>query len=96
MVSFYQDSLPAKRFHLLQYALLAYLVLEAVETRTGRGVLLAFAWIAGVALLDELLQGLLPGRFFAWRDVLGNLFGSGLGSATWALTSRRLTPRMEL
>lgn len=66
--------LPSKRIHVPEYMLLAWLLDRALSA--GGGVTGQVAWVAtlGLALgaVDETLQGLIPSRFFAMKDVLVN------------------------
>ena len=80
---------PAKRIHVLEYALLAVVVGRAVSVETGGRALLFATALATVVLgsHDELIQGLLDGRTFGLRDfeidavsaVAGVAIGHGLG-----------------
>ena len=71
-----------EQIHLLQYFVLGALaggeVLVAEDRRRTRRRLTLI--VAGVGLLDEVVQGWLPGRVFQWTDVLLNWAG-GLGGS---------------
>jgi hypothetical protein len=75
-----QLEIPEERIHLLQYAVLGYLVVLAQRlqcrsiTLYNRALLLVFVIGTG----DELIQAILPDRFFDIRDVLFNAVG-GIG-----------------
>jgi hypothetical protein len=87
----YAGVAPAKKFHLLQYGVLAGIVFQAVnvdETRPG-GVLLGVAFLFLVGTADEVAQGFLPTRTFRWMDMFGNYVGSTLGALAWAASSPR-------
>ena len=44
---------------------------------------------AGFGIIDELYQGILPLRYFAWRDIALNGLGGLLGlTIFWALTRK--------
>lgn len=91
LFGFYAGEAPAKKFHLLQYGVLAGIVFQAVtvdETRPG-GVLLGVAFLFLVGTVDEVVQGFLPTRTFRWMDIFGNYFGSALGALAWAASSPR-------
>ncbi len=70
--------LPEERLHFVEYGLFAALVHSALRAGSARFV---GAWTAGLSALaglgDELIQGLLPNRYFGWRDVAMNA-GAGL------------------
>jgi len=65
-------------FHLIGYAILAVLVSQATG-RHVRGLLVAAAVAVGFGFGIELVQAPIPWRGFAWRDVLLNAVGAGLG-----------------
>lgn len=71
---------PEERTHLLEYGILAVLIHRALIERQARGrmarspVLVATVLAAGLGILDEGVQWILPNRVFDWRDVGFNLF----------------------
>jgi hypothetical protein len=78
-------AIPEERVHFLQYGLMALLARYACapalgRLRVGTGLGLALLLTATLGLLDECLQGLVPGRVFDWRDV-----GMNAGAALTAL-----------
>jgi len=82
-------SLPSKRIHVPEYLLLAWLIDRALRASGG------VAWQrARVALLtaalgcvDEVLQGLIPGRFFSLFDALANAVAGAAGAMILAAAS---------
>lgn len=65
---------PYERFHVVEYALLAFLYKNGTGSRKKAFVL---ASIGGV--LDEVIQWLLPNRYFDLKDILWNVVGAFLG-----------------
>lgn len=65
---------PEERTHLFEYGILAVLIHRALLERQARGrlagspALIATACAAGLGILDEAVQWLLPHRVFDWRD----------------------------
>lgn len=72
----------AEQLHVVQYAGLGWLAAWSARAgRAGRGRL-AWVWVAGIGLMEELCQSLVPGRFFQWSDVGLNWLGGLLGWST--------------
>ena len=71
---------PAERLHLLEYGLLAYLILRALQIDLADRP--AYAWslvlTTIVGLGDEIIQLVLPQRFFEFKDVFLNMVSGGL------------------
>ncbi|MBI4444451.1 MAG: VanZ family protein [Acidobacteria bacterium] len=67
-------TVPAKRFHFLQYGPLTLLVFDALRFRfQGRHhYLCAFGLVALIGLGDEAIQAILPQRHFGVQDLLVN------------------------
>ena len=93
---------PYELTHLPEYAILGILILHAIKEREGRErsimprakskrVYFRSAMITGaLGTIDELYQGILPLRYFAWRDIVLNGLGGLLGlTIFWALTRER-------
>ncbi|NNC73834.1 MAG: VanZ family protein [Sphingomonadaceae bacterium] len=87
--------LPEERTHLIEYAVVALLIHEALLERTANGrdvpalPLLAIVLTAAVGAIDEGLQYLLPGRVFDLRDIAFNLLAAviaviGSTTVSWA------------
>ncbi len=72
---------PVERIHLLEYGVLSWLLLRVLETRYGpvRTTAYVISLVFIVGLMDELLQGLLPNRYYDARDVGINLCSGVLG-----------------
>ena len=86
-------AIPEERTHLIEYALLAGLVQQALVERqrngrfAGRPALAAFAVASTAGIVDELIQAVLPSRVFDARDIGFNVLAAGLGAATMAVLS---------
>lgn len=76
------NSSPAEKVHLIEYGVLAWWSLNAVETER-RGVTLALVVVGLVGVLDEGVQHLLPNRYFDVRDIVANWWATGLGAIAW-------------
>ena len=74
----------AEQLHVVQYAGLGWLAAWSARAgRAGRGRWrLAWVWVAGIGVMEELCQALVPGRFFQWSDVGLNWIGGGIGWRT--------------
>ncbi len=69
--------------HFLEYAIFAFLTFRSFahlggHKRTGTVALLTILLLAGFAALDELLQGLIPGRHSDILDCVADLTGGSL------------------
>jgi len=95
---FFLSSLPAKSLpsgipdvipHFLEYALLAFFLIQAFAAPRRPGALAAAAlMLAALGLLDEGHQRSVPGRFFSWLDVLYDAAGALFGLMTFFLLRR--------
>jgi VanZ family protein len=85
----YRNEVPAKKWHLIQYGLLAGVTLEAVRVEPGgwRGPLAAALFLLVVGTADEVSQRFIPMRTFRWLDLFGNYAGASLGAAAWLAAS---------
>jgi hypothetical protein len=63
---------PRERIHLLEYSILGWLSYWA-------GGWKAIPYVVLVSILDEIVQGQIPGRVFDFRDIYFNLISSGIG-----------------
>jgi VanZ family protein len=66
--------IPAKRFHFLEYSPLTVLVFDALRFRVRDRFLYVWTFLV-VALLglgDEIIQGILPNRYFGLSEVVTN------------------------
>jgi len=73
---------PEEQIHLLEYGLVGVFFVRALELSINKKVTcyflaLLFASLAGY--IDELIQGVLPSRYYDNRDVLLNIVSSLLG-----------------
>lgn len=64
--------LPIERIHFIQYGILGWLAYLA----GGRK---AFFYVIAIGILDELIQGILPNRYFDIRDIFMNIIGGCIG-----------------
>ena len=80
-----------KAAHAVAYAILGALVASAASPRTAAGALLLGA-LAGLfwGMLDEWVQGHVPGRTRAWADLLADTAGAAGGAwlGSWLHRSR--------
>ncbi len=87
----YRHEPPAKKWHLVQYGLMAGVTFQGVRVdlrnRTGLAVGLAFLFLVGT--FDEVSQNWIPMRTFRWLDLFGNYEGALLGFAAWLAASPR-------
>ena len=92
LMMFVRIEIPEERTHLIEYAVLAALINQALQerSRNGRHVsALSFVSFGATALLgfiDESIQALIPTRVFDWRDVGFN----GLAALVAVLTAMAL------
>ena len=72
---------PAERLHLVEYGLVGFLLYRALALDMGRNraYLLGFCLTVAVGIGDELIQLMLPQRFFEMKDVQLNAISAGLG-----------------
>lgn len=66
--------LPVERIHFIEYGVLGWLSYWAFGRK-------AFIYVVTIGIIDELIQGVLPNRFFDMRDIFMNIAGGGLGIA---------------
>ncbi|NLH49600.1 MAG: VanZ family protein [Myxococcales bacterium] len=85
--------MPIERIHLAEYLVIGMLSWRALRGHwTDRDRLLTAALLVfNIGLGDELLQGLLAGRFYDTRDVLVNAAAGGLGAWSAAVIVRAIT-----
>lgn len=68
---------PAEKIHLLEYVILGVLLYNALKVDLDKYDTRLYLWgcficfVAGV--IDEVIQLVLPGRFFDWKDVVLNV-----------------------
>lgn len=91
LLSLYQADAPAKKAHLIMYGGLGYVALNAVRVEPwgGKGLRGGLVYLALAGVVDEIIQAILPMRFFSLRDILANWLGASLGCLTWLAASSR-------
>lgn len=87
----YSPTYPSERLHFLEYGLLGMLILRA-SLRTKPHSWRASFGLAAVVLcligtVDEVIQYLLPNRFFDWRDLWFNVLGGLLGFGAYLVAA---------
>lgn len=86
--------MPEERIHLVEYGLLSFLVHRALRFDLSGFALftLTFLMVSGFGFFDEVIQGILPNRYFGWRDVLLNATGGlmGIGLIGFVFSNREL------
>ena len=75
------SDMPVERVHLIEYGLIGLLAHQALRHRFAGGdrALLAVLVTLDVGLIDEVIQGLLPRRFYDTKDILVNTIAGLLG-----------------
>ena len=81
-----------KIYHIIEYAILGYLILRVMEQgmRMYGGWMIVLCILVGsiYGLSDEIHQLFVPGRYFSWWDMTANIAGTALGS--WIYLKIRL------
>jgi hypothetical protein len=79
--------IPEERIHLVEYGLLSFFVYKALRFDFSGFTLfvLTFVMVSGFGFFDEVIQGILPNRYFGSRDVLLNAIGGSTGLGLVAL-----------
>ena len=72
---------PEEKIHFLEYGFLAYLILKAclIDFNSKLAVIIAFVLSSVLGWVDELIQGILPNRYYQNEDVLLNCLSAALG-----------------
>jgi hypothetical protein len=85
----YGNEPPAKKWHVVQYGLMAGVTFQAVrlDFRKRGGLAAGLAFLLVVGTIDEVSQNFIPMRTFRWLDLLGNYEGTLLGLAAWLSAS---------
>ena len=83
---------PAERIHFLEYAALSILwwrVLRHLSPNRQATYLLVLVITASLGVVDELIQYLLPNRWFGLDDILRNASGGALGVMYLGLVEKK-------
>ena len=77
---------PNKHVHIPEYIVMAWLLFEALSLDyKGKGMLvLVFICSSLLGIVDELLQGVHPQRFYGWQDMVMNSAATVIGILTLA------------
>ncbi|NGZ06195.1 MAG: VanZ family protein [Magnetococcales bacterium] len=70
---------PAERVHLLEYAILGFLLYRAMGQPLGRRIFWTYLLVVLAGFSDETIQWILPNRYFDLGDVGLNSIGSACG-----------------
>ena len=75
---------PNKYIHIPEYVVMSWILFEAISIDyKGRGIFyLVFICGASLGVVDEMMQGILPGRFYGWRDMIMNSAATVIGVLT--------------
>jgi len=84
---------PNKYIHIPEYVVMSWILFEALSLDyKGKGIFyLVFICAASLGVVDEMMQGILPGRFYGWRDMIMNSAAAVIGIFT--LVGLRTTPK---
>ncbi len=94
IIIFMVESNPNKRIHIPEYVVLAWLVYAALSREyQGKGIfILIFVCTSMLGVVDELEQGIHPGRFYGLSDMMVNSASALIGVFTiLGLTVRKTT-----
>jgi hypothetical protein len=85
----YRHEAPAKKWHIVQYGLMAGIALQAVNVDVKRpaGLVVGLAFLFVVGTADEVSQNFINMRSFRWLDLFGNYEGIVLGLFSWLAAS---------
>lgn len=77
----YLEPNPNKHIHIPEYIVMSWILFEALSLDyLGKGMLiLIFICSSLLGLVDELLQGIHPGRFYGWGDMAMNSAATFIG-----------------
>jgi len=75
---------PNKHIHIPEYVLMTWLLYQALsmDYRGSGLLLLVFICAAMLGVVDEILQGIHPGRTYGWRDMIINMASAFIGILT--------------
>ena len=76
------ESNPNKHIHIPEYILMTWLLFEVIRIDyEGAGIyLLVFLCSSFLGILDEVLQGAHPARYYGWQDMITNTTSSFIGA----------------
>lgn len=75
-----------KWLHLVDYAVLVFILASALEASSQSVTARAWAWTSAYGVALELLQWGIPYRAVSLGDITANLFGAGVGVGLWYVT----------
>lgn len=70
---------PVERVHFLEYGILAFLLFRASGRPYGMGLVWVFVAVLVAGFADEIIQWILPNRYFDIKDVAINGIGAAIG-----------------
>jgi len=84
-----------KLAHVAFYGVFGFLVARAARPASGWGAAVVTGAVAGLiwGILDEWVQGQVPGRAREWTDLLADVIGAGGGAFVWARRPGHKTKR---
>ncbi len=85
LLTVFKNATPAGKLHVVEYAVLAYLVLNSLDVRRfgDRAFVVAVVGLLAIGVVDECVQYLLPNRYFDLMDIAGNWVATVLGVVFW-------------
>ena len=90
---------PVEKVHIVEYAFLAYLFIRFFSSlfcNTGKITAAAvLVSVTLVALCDEIIQGILPNRFYDIRDIWMNILSGAAILLVWAVLNGRARHNQE-
>jgi len=86
------ESNPNKHIHIPEYVVMSWILFEALSIDyKGKGIFcLVFICAASLGVVDEIMQGILPDRFYGWQDMIMNTAATVIGVFT--LVGLRTSP----
>ncbi|HEA29014.1 MAG TPA: hypothetical protein ENH91_03300 [Leeuwenhoekiella sp.] len=83
---------PNKHIHIPEYVLMSWILFEALSVDyNGKGIfILLFICSTMLGIVDEMEQGIHPGRYYGWRDMVINAASTIIGILTIMGLKKRL------